>query len=312
MRNLAPSKSMLVLLLSMSGIARLLWLVEPWVIGQLINLIQLEGATAWPTIQLYLWGLVFVHLLAWLFHGRSRIREEDMKFQVAEKYLSNIFHKVSSLPMQRHADHHSWQTIDKINKGMYAIREFSGNQFMYSSTFVFAVWSILSLYSIWRKAWLLMTFFAIGTLIVVYKFDQIIVPLIKEKNNKEHVVMSTLFDLLSNIKTIITLRCESKAREAIEHKVHDVFPVFKSYSLRNEWKWFTMDMMMQTVIMFVLAWYIWSVFSVGGTVLIGTLMMLYQYIEKMSTAFDNFTWQYSGIVTQKADMQATTNIHEAY
>jgi ABC-type uncharacterized transport system fused permease/ATPase subunit len=157
-----------------------------------------------------------------------------------------------------------------------------------------------------------MTFFAIGTLIVVYKFDQIIVPLIKEKNNKEHVVMSTLFDLLSNIKTIITLRCESKAREAIEHKVHDVFPVFKSYSLRNEWKWFTMDMMMQTVIMFVLAWYIWSVFSVGGTVLIGTLMMLYQYIEKMSTAFDNFTWQYSGIVTQKADMQATTNIHEAY
>lgn len=97
-----------------------------------------------------------------------------------------------------------------------------------------------------------MTIFAVSTFYIVYKYDQIIVPLIKAKNDKEHIVMSTLFDLLSNIKTIITLRCEGKAREAIEHKVHDVYPVFKSYSVWNEWKWFTMDMMMQIVIMLVL------------------------------------------------------------
>lgn len=48
-----------------------------------------------------------VHLLAWLFHGRSRIREEEMKFQVAEKYLSSMFHKVSLLPIQRHSNNHS-------------------------------------------------------------------------------------------------------------------------------------------------------------------------------------------------------------
>lgn len=41
-------------------------------------------------------------------------------------------------------------------------------------------------------------------------------------------------------------------------------------------------------------------------------MMIYQYIHKMSDAFDNFTWQWSGIVTKKADMEATQDIEQAY
>lgn len=62
-----------------------------------------------------------------------------MKFRVAESYIADMFHKVSSLPMKRQADNHSGKTIDKINKAMYALREFSGSNFMYLNTLVQSV-----------------------------------------------------------------------------------------------------------------------------------------------------------------------------
>jgi hypothetical protein len=40
--------------------------------------------------------------------------------------------------------------------------------------------------------------------------------------------------------------------------------------------------------------------------------MLIQYTEKMKNSCENFTWQYSGIVRKKADMEAAENIEIAY
>ena len=97
-----------------------------------------------------------------------------------------------------------------------------------------------------------MFIFCVATFFVVWKFDKYIVPLIKARNKKEHVVMSTLFDFLSNIKTVITLRFESRALKTIRQKVHDVFPVFRKYSVINEWKWFSMDFLMALVISLIL------------------------------------------------------------
>jgi ABC-type bacteriocin/lantibiotic exporter with double-glycine peptidase domain len=240
------------------------------------------------------------------------VREEKIKFQVAESFASDMFRKVTSLPMQRQSDHHSGETIDKINKAMYAIREFSGSNFMYLNTIIFSIGSVFSLTVLRWKAGVIMLAFAVITFIVVRKFDQLIIPLIKAKNRKEHVVMSTLFDFLSNIKTVITLRFESRALTALRGKIADVFPVFRKYSILNEWKRFSMDMLMKLVITLVLGWYVWEQFQLTGTVLIGTFTMLFQYAQKMNDAFGSFTWQYSGIVTKKADMEAVADIEDAY
>ncbi len=150
------------------------------------------------------------------------------------------------------------------------------------------------------------------TFVIIWKFDQYIVPLIKVKNRKEHVVMSTLFDLLSNIKTIITLRFESKALEAVRTKMQDVFPSYWKYTVINEWKRFSMDTLMARVIALILGWYVYEQFSLNGTVLIWTFTMLFQYAGKMNEAMNNFTRQYSGVVTKKADLESVADIEEAY
>lgn len=66
-----------------------------------------------------------ITLVFWVFHGISRVREEKIKFDVSKEFSADMFHKIASLPMQRQADNHSGQTIDKVNKAMYALKDFA-------------------------------------------------------------------------------------------------------------------------------------------------------------------------------------------
>ena len=139
MRYYAPSKKLVVWMFLFSIISKIIWLIEPWILGNIINLVQIEGYNAWNKIVWWLVSFAGVTFVFWLFHGVSRVREERIKFDVAQRYMTDMFHKVSSLPMQRHADNHSGKTIDKINKGMQALREFTGSNFMYLNTLVFSL-----------------------------------------------------------------------------------------------------------------------------------------------------------------------------
>lgn len=73
-----------------------------------------------------------------------------------------------------------------------------------------------------------------------------------------------------------------------------------------------MDLLMAVVTSLVLGRYVYEQFSMTGTVLIGTFTMLFQYTQKMDQALTNFTWQYSGIVTNKADVESVEDIEQAY
>jgi len=57
-----------------------------------------------------------------------------MKFEVARNFRIKLFSMVSALPMSRHTDHHSGETIDQVNKAVDALQAFSGNNYMYTST----------------------------------------------------------------------------------------------------------------------------------------------------------------------------------
>lgn len=69
---------------------------------------------------------------------------------------------------------------------------------------------------------------------------------------------------------------------------------------------------MTIVMTAILGWYVYEQFILVGTVLIGTLSMLYQYAGKMDEAVRDFTWQYSSVVKMKADMESVRDIEDAY
>lgn len=303
MWHYAPDKKLFFLMFSFSIIARVIRVAEPYVFWKIINLIQLEGKEARTKI---LWLLIFFTSMTFFnrcFHGISRVREEKIKFQVAEACTTDLFHQVASLPMEWHTDNHSGKIIDKISKASTALKEFAGMNFMYTSTVIFALGSFVSLMLIRRPAALIITILSIITVIVVQKFDHKLIKLITEKNTKEHDVMSGLFDFLGNIKTVITLRFEHRALSTIRQRIRTIFPVFRQYAVLNERKRFTMDMLMAISVLIIIGIYLHHEFTTTWVVLIGTFTMLRQYIDKMRSAFESFTRQRNEL------MQMSTNYH---
>jgi ATP-binding cassette subfamily B protein len=84
-----------------------------------------------------------------MFHGTARVREEKTKFQVNKSFKETIFHYTTSLPLSRHNDHHSGETIDQFSRANDALRDFSGSNFMYITTVMRFVTSIAMLVRIW-------------------------------------------------------------------------------------------------------------------------------------------------------------------
>jgi len=152
----------------------------------------------------------------------------------------------------------------------------------------------------------------LSTFVVVWKFDQTLIPLQKTQNTKRHKVASILFDYLSNIKTIITLRCESIVNTVLSDSIEQVRPAYNKYAVINERKWFIVSMILAAVTSITIGFYIYGQVVAGTTILIGTIAMIYQYIQRLSNSFYNFAWQYSHIVTQKNDFQTVEHIIIAY
>ncbi len=147
---------------------------------------------------------------------------------------------------------------------------------------------------------------------VVHTFDMKLVHQITEKNKKEHLVMSSFFDFLSNIKTVIALRFEDRALHTLRSKVAEIYPVFRGRTITNERKWFSVDIIMKIVVFLIVTAFLWHEFSTQGVVLIGTITMVRQYIDKMSGAIDNFNWIYGDIMQKSTDFHSIDEIVASY
>src|SRR3989344_2818281 len=118
-RYSATRRAKVVLYVAMSVVAAIIWSLEPLVVGSMLNNIQ-EGGISTET----LWG-AFVLLLAllaievggWGFHGFSRYMEMNNAFFARSAYKQHLLQGTLALPMDWHTDHHSGDTIDKIEKG---------------------------------------------------------------------------------------------------------------------------------------------------------------------------------------------------
>lgn len=311
-RCFVPNKKLAALMLFFHLIARLVVLLSPYIMAKIINTIQIWWPNVWENVLLYLILLTFIPLIEWIFHGTARVWEEKLRFQTNKAYQLHLFKIVTSFPMERHNDHHSWETIDKIQKASSWLDGFAGNMFMYLGTFITLIGSFAALIIVWPTAAIILPFMSLIIFVLVWIFDTHIVRLIKEQNKKDHKISSTLFDYLSNIKTIITLRFVEKTRSALGIKIDASFIPFKKRIVINERKWFLVSMILAITIWFMLWWYIYQQLLITGTLLIGNIIMLFQYMQQASGTFYNITWQYSELVQSKANIGAVDDILKNY
>lgn len=285
---------------------------NPLLFGWFVGELQQQHTNIPRLIWMYAGGYMGLMLLEWAFHGPARIMERRLAFNLSRNFLDELFHQTLHLPVGWHKDHHSGATINRIRKAYDALKTFFQGGFVYLHAFsklIFSFGAMLYFSPLFGCIGL-----ALGALTVwvILRFDRPFIKALDETNEREHVVSSTLFDSLSNIITVITLRLEQRVQASFAQKVATVFPPFMRQVRINEWKWFVASTLVALIYIVLAAGYIYQHYVPGQVFLIGGLVTLLGYVNQFTSVFHDVAYQYTQIVQFNTDVQTVRSISEAY
>ncbi|RLC37501.1 hypothetical protein DRH27_03805 [Candidatus Falkowbacteria bacterium] len=281
-------------------IANSFQLLEPIVISRIFNSVQFSandpGLFSFIAQNLIL--LVFITFGFWLFHGTSRLMEYKNAFLIRKNYKKEMFDKVIDLPVEWQKDHHSGDTIDRINKASHSLYQFSSHIFEIVQNLIrlFGSIIILSIFD-WRIA-LAAVFVSVFAIWTSLKFDNKLKIGYRKVFKAENYLASAIHDYISNVITVITLRLKKRVSGEIESRSMLAFNTFNKNRKIDEFRWFIISMYTSIAISAALIFSAYTSHKARGVIAIGTLFILYRYLKNMGGFFSNFAWKYGEIVRQ--------------
>jgi len=292
--------------------SNLMYAMNPILFGWFLGKLQQDTTHVMRYTFIYIGCYIGLKFLQWCFHGPARIMERTLAFHLGRNFLQEKYHQLLHLPVKWHQDHHSGATINRIRKAWEALREFFDRGFMYVyalGKFIFSVIAILYFSPLYGSIAVGMGIF---TIFIIRTFDKPFIKALDEVNEREHVVSATLFDSLSNIITVITLRLEKSMETGLLNKVRGILSPFRRSSVINEWKWFTAEMLIVCIYGLIAFGYIYQHWTPGKTFLVGGLATLLAYVNQFTSVFQDIAWQYTDIVQFHTYVQTASGISEAY
>lgn len=293
-------------------ITNLINATRPLLYGWFINSIQKEGLKALEHAWIYAGAYFGLNLLEWMIHGPARVLERSLAFSLGRNFLLETYHQTLVLPVKWHQDNHSGAIINRIRKAYEALKEFFQNGFMYFHALIKFIFSFIAM--IYFSPLFGGIGIALGCLTVwlIFKFDKPFIKSVHETNEKEHIVSSTLFDSLSNIITVITLRLEKRVESSLTDKINNVFKPFRQSVVINEWKWFVADTLVALIYVVIALGYVLQQWKPGTVFYVGGLVTLLAYVNQFTSVFHDVAWQYTQIVQYNTDVMAVEMIKESY
>ena len=278
--------------------------LEPLVIAKVLNIIQEQGITtdSFSTIVMWLTSILVLYVGFWLFHGPARVIELKNSFLVRANYKKFLLDGTMNLPSEWHTNHHSGDTIDKVEKGTLALFNYSGNTFEVIEFIIRFVSSYLALSYFNLHSSYIVLFLLIMTMTIILKFDKVLIGYYKRLNFAENEIAAKIYDTISNITTVIILRIEKLLSNAMFKKIMKPLGIYVRSRKISETKWFLVTMCTGLMTFFVLSSYLYSNLKAGTTVLIGTVYVLYGYVQRINGLFYRFAYKYGQIVKQKTDV----------
>lgn len=286
----------------------------PLVFAKVLNIIQEHGVTSTSinSIIFYLASFIVIYLVFWMFHGPARVIELRNAFLVRANYKEYLLDGTMALPAQWHTDHHSGDTIDKIEKGTRALFDYSSDTFEVIQTLLRVIGSYVALTYFNLHAGYIVLFMIIITITLILKFDKILIKQYTELNRAENRISAKIFDIISNITTVIILRIEKLVSKAIFKKIMQPFMLFNRNNRLNETKWFLVSFCSSIMTFLVLSSFIYFNFKEGNIILVGTVAALYGYVERINGLFFRFAYKYGEIVRQRTAVMNAEEISDKF
>jgi ATP-binding cassette subfamily B protein len=284
-------------------IAQLFLSLSPYAFGRTIDVLQNFKPERLPEVIFWLSVGVAVLLLFWLFHGPARVKERQVALKIQQAFRIRLYEQLTQLPLKWHQDHHSGNIITRINRASIALLRFAEEQFIYIQLIIKFLASIGFLLWISLPVGLLSLCTCILAISTVFLFDRKLIPLYRTANEIDNRVGAVVFDYISNMTTVLTLRLGELTRTNLFQRMISVWPFFRKEVLLNEVKWFSMGILLTTMQAIILIGYIVYTLDTTNAVMIGIVVMIFRYQWDLSEVFYGFSAHYSELVRMNTDVQ---------
>ncbi|MDP3057742.1 MAG: ABC transporter ATP-binding protein [bacterium] len=298
-----------ILYILFSAFATLLGSLDAVIIGIFLNTIQTEGVRkeSLPHLLFLLGLLPVLEIVFWAFHGTSRVKENRNAFFVRTNYKNYLLQGTMALPMEWHTDHHSGDTIDKIEKGTGALFNFSERTYEMIQTFILLTIAFIVMFFFDPFAGGAALVFSLFTFYVIGLFDKKLIPGYIQVNRIENTISAKIFDALSNVTSVIILRVEPLILKSIDGFIKKPYERYNKNIKLNEWKWFFASILGRLTVVLVIGIYLYTHIA-AGTILAGTVYILYSYTNQIRETFFRFAFLYNDIVRYRASVTNTEEL----
>ena len=301
-----------VLIYGLFACSNLMFALYPLLYGWFINTIQRDQSHILRDTLFYGSLYVAVKIVEWAFHAPARIMERQLAFTLSRNFLEERYHQALHLPVKWHQDHHSGATINRIRKAYEALRAFFDGGYLYVHALLkllFSMFAMLYFSPLFGGIGVLLGLFTVA---MILSFDRALVAAQEDLNEREHVVSASLFDSLSNIMTVITLRLEASMEQGLLGKVNALLKPFRRSAVLNECKWVMAELSVAVIYVVIAVGYVWQSWIPGEVFLVGGLVTLLAFVDQFTSVFHDVAWQYTDIITYNTNVQTARSIETAF
>ena len=311
----SKDKRKVILFLSMFSVAGLIdILIRPFVWSMIFDFIQQHNVTRenFGEVCKLLALLLGLTIVFWLFHGPSRVLERENAFRARISYKQYLLNGLMALSIKWHSNHQSGDTIDKLNKGGEGLYDYSKDSFRVLYEIVNLTVSVVVLTYFFPLSAVLMLCFMTVCVAIIFRFDKILVAQYKELSRMDNDVSAGVLDSLSNIKTVITLRAENPVFQSVVHKMERPVDLNSKNVRLNEIKWFLINIIITSMVILMLGVYMYHQSGTIEGVSAGGFFLLYRYLEKVGSVFNNFAGMYGDIVQNRASVMNSEELSKDF
>lgn len=298
----------------MHACAQAALLAEPYVIGQLINTVQMHTKAPSELAQDIFNALALYFLMQfifWMFHGPARYLEMFLGFHIKMNYRTALFRMVTSLPLAWHRQHHSGESIDKINRAANSLGTYFDDSFQVSYMLFRLIGAQVMLSCFLPAAgFAALTITAIALVLAIW-FYTFLSKIYETLNRCENSVASAVHDYVTNVESVIMLRLESRTTGEVARRILSQIELVTKGVTINETKWFITTMLIATMTVMVLGYYTFSTLSNGQQLMGGTFLALFEYLRRIGDSFSDFSLFYGHVVRQATNVRSADTIVQA-
>ena len=296
---------MVLHILSMLGM-----LGQPYAFSRIVNALQLNNGNLFNTVLKWLAVYFGCFCIFEICHRSARYFERWVAFRNKKRFICSMYDHLQSLPLEWHAENHSGNVIDRVNRAANALQSFSESQSMYISVVLNFIVPLVVLSTLSP----VIVIVAIIAGIILVRVTKILyaksVPEYKAYNDCWHNVASALYDYIGNITTIIVLRLGKAAEKDIENRIGRVFPHLVNEHKITQVKCFLNALITVLLNVGLIFYYIFVTNKNENMIMVGSVTILFSYLGTFMSTFDFYAGDYESVIHWRTDFESITYILE--